>query len=85
MEVFVLKFKTVAKLQLPILMAKHRQPTAAPAASASANQPTTASSYPDIGGIKTEDGVAVKQEVKTEAGLNRSFLSSKDEEAKKPR
>ncbi|QQP58073.1 Transformation/transcription domainassociated proteinlike [Caligus rogercresseyi] len=48
MEVFVLKFKTVAKLQLPILMAKHK-------ASAAASTNSTTPSTPDISVVKTED------------------------------
>ena len=81
MEVFVLKFKSVAKLQLPVLMAKHRQPVAANTAGGSG--------YPDsIGSIKTEGSDSiVKQEVKTEGGggLNRSLLSNKDDETKRSR
>ena len=38
MEVFVLKFKTVSKLQLPILMAKHKPPPPPPTPANSSSQ-----------------------------------------------
>ena len=49
MEVFVLKFKTVSKLQLPILMAKHRPPApAAPAGTGGVGGPLLAPLTPGV-------------------------------------
>ena len=74
MEVFVLKFKTVAKLQLPVLMARHRQ---VPHPSSGGQAGGGGGGY-EVGGIKTEDGT-IKQEVKQESGLNRSINREGDE------
>lgn len=53
MEVFVLKFKTVSKLQLPILMAKHVQP-ASPALAPSLTSSISVPNTPTIVDVKPE-------------------------------
>ena len=59
MEVFVLKFKTVSKLHLPVLMQKHLPPPPSPASSGAASSqlshlapltPGVVSSAPRLGG-----------------------------------
>ena len=51
MEVFVLKFKTVSKLQLPILMAKHRPPAPLAAPSTGVGGPLLAPLTPGVPGL----------------------------------
>jgi transformation/transcription domain-associated protein len=51
MEVFVLKFKTVSKLQLPVLMARHKSPL--PPAASGVSGGTTPTQ--DADAVKTED------------------------------
>lgn len=89
MEVFVLKFKTVSKLQLPVLMAKHRQtqssqqpPVNPLLASVSQQHQTT---QPSSGSLSTPStpatpsGPDVKQESKEDT---KSAIGEKDEEKK---
>ncbi len=49
MEVFVLKFKTVSNLQLPVLMAKHKQQMGATQQQQQQQQQTTAATTPTAG------------------------------------
>ena len=68
-EVFVQKFKTVAKLQLPVLVAKFKQQqTPAPTGTTTPSTPTIAEA------MKTEEGV--KTEVKTEDTTANAVLTA---------
>ena len=75
MEVFVLKFKTVAKLQLPVLMAKHKglqgltgQSSVIQASQTSTQQSTNNQASGTINAVtpKTEPGADTKPEIKSE-------------------
>ena len=68
-EVFVQKFKTVAKLQLPVLVAKFKQQqTPGPTGTTTPSTPTIAEA------MKTEEGV--KTEVKTEESTANAVLTA---------
>ena len=53
LQVFVLKFKTVSKLQLPVLMARHKASSASSAGASAATTAATPTQDSDV--IKSED------------------------------
>ena len=75
MQVFVLKFKTVSKLQLPVLMARHKASTAGASASTTAATPTH-----DTDVIKSED---VKPSIVATSNPLSPFSDFRDADEKK--
>jgi len=80
MQVFVLKFKTVSKLQLPVLMARHKSPTSSGSGTTVGGGQTPTQ---DSDVIKSEDVKPSMSTVVATAGVLSPYSDFRDGEEKK--